>query len=364
MKYLCALALASLLSTGPALASEPLTDPPPTLAAVDVAGVMPGPGLWQVRHGEHVLWLVGSLEPVPKRMQWRSAELDARLAEADAVLGGPGVVSNVGILKAMTLLPSIVGIRKLPDRQTLADVLPPEQYARWSELKARHLGRDRAIERWRPLFAAGKLQHKLLEGAGLTSRSPVPEYVVKAGKRRKLPWISGALAVDWDRPGRSLREFKRSELDDLDCFDRTLQRLEGDVALLSDRAAAWAVGDVEALRELHDTDPESACLDVLIGALMQRGSDELRAQIQARWLEVAERTLVTHRTTVSVVPIRLLLDIRPEGALAWLTSRGYRVLGPDDLDDSAGVSDDSRRPLPEETGDTLPEPEGTDVTSF
>lgn len=336
MRSLCALVLASVLSVGATHATEPLMDPPPTLAAVDVAGVMPGPGLWQVRHGEHVLWLVGSLEPVPKRMQWRSAELDARLAEADAVLGGPGVVSSVGFLKAMTLLPSMVGIRKLPDRQTLADVLPPEQYARWSELKARHLGRDRAIERWRPLFAAGKLHRKLVDGAGLTSRSPVPEYVVKAGKRRKLPWISGALAVDWDSPRQSVREFKRSELDDLDCFDRTLQRLEGDVALLSDRAAAWAVGDVEALRELHDTNPESACLDVLIGALLQRESDTMRALIQARWLEVAERTLATHRTTVSVVPISLLLDTSPEGVLASFAARGYRVLGPDDVDDGSG----------------------------
>lgn len=364
MQNVYALVLASLLSIGAVHASEPLMDPPPTLAAVDVAGVMPGPGLWQVRHGEHVLWLVGSLEPVPKRMQWRSAELDARLAEADAVLGGPGIVSGMGILKAMTVLPSIIGIRKLPDRQTLADVLPPEQYARWSELKARHLGRDRAIERWRPLFAAGKLQHKLLEGAGLASRSPVPEYVVKAGKRRKLPWISGALEVDWDSPRQAVREFKRSELDDLDCFDRTLQRLEGDVALLSDRAAAWAVGDVEALRELHDTDPESACLNVLVGAFLQRESDEMRAQIQAHWLEVAEQTLATHRTTVSVVPISLLLDASPDGALAWLVSRGYLVLGPDDFDDGSGDEEGRVSLRIEDDGDPVQKPGPFDVAPF
>jgi hypothetical protein len=38
-------------------AAQPV-EAPPTLAAIDVAGVVPGPGLWQVRRGEHVLWLV------------------------------------------------------------------------------------------------------------------------------------------------------------------------------------------------------------------------------------------------------------------------------------------------------------------
>lgn len=322
--------------------------PPPTLDAVEVAGVMPGPGLWQVRSDEHVLWLIGSLSPVPRRMQWQSAELDARLAQADAILAAPSftVSTGRGRLHAMTLLPSALGARKLPDKQTLADVLEPDLYARWSALKAEHLGRDRGIERWRPLFAAQKLHRKVVERAGLTFESPVSGHVDKAAKRRKLPRIPVLLSITIDDSRQALREFKQAELDDADCFERTLQRLEGDVTLLSARAGAWATGDIDALRALHDSDPASACMNALVNSpvLRQRGIEDVLAQAQAQWVDAAERTLAERRTTVGVVPMSWLLA--DEGVLASLAARGYRVLGPDQeyIDEAADSALTDARP--------------------
>ncbi|NCF33694.1 MAG: hypothetical protein GWP50_09010 [Proteobacteria bacterium] len=40
---------------------------------VVVTGVRPGPPLWKVTHNNHVLWLFGTLSPIPKRMQGDSA---------------------------------------------------------------------------------------------------------------------------------------------------------------------------------------------------------------------------------------------------------------------------------------------------
>lgn len=345
---ICALVFASLLSVSAAHATALPVEPPRTLDAVVVDGVMPGPGLWQVRRGDHVLWLVGTLTPVPKRMQWRSAELDARLAEADAVLGAPGLAISTGrgMLHALTLLPGALGARKLPDGETLVDVLAPELHARWRELKAEHLGRDRAIERWRPIFAAMKLHFKVVERAGLSFRSPVVGHIYQAGKRRDLPSIDGTLALTLDQPRQALREFRQGELDDIDCFERTLRRLESDLALLTARAEAWAIGDVEALRALHDTDPASACIQTLSSApiLQKHGLADVRTQTRARWLEAAEEALSVHRTTIGAVPIELLLDAGPDGVLATFAARGYRVLGPDDFDDGdldEGVGDDA-----------------------
>lgn len=333
-QYFRSCLFASLLLCGTAAhaSAVPVEPPPTTLAAVEVAGVMPGPGLWQVRRDDHVLWLIGSLSPVPRRMQWRSAELDARLAEADAILAAPGVnvTTGRGMLHAMTLLPSALGARKLPDNETLADVLSPDLHARWSALKAEHLGRNRSIERWRPLFAAQKLHGKVVERAGLSFQSPVIDHVAKTAKRRKLPRIPVVLKITIDDSRQALREFKQGELDDVDCFERTLQRLEGDVALLSARAEAWATGDIDALRTLHDSDPDSACITALMNSpvLRDRGVDDLRAQMQALWLDAAEHVLGEHRTTVGVVPIAMLLA--DDGVLATLAARGYRVLGPDE----------------------------------
>lgn len=350
------LMFASVLSISGAHATALPADPPRTLAAVDVTGVMPGPGLWQVRRGDHVLWLVGTLKPVPKRMQWRSAELDARLSEADAVLGAPGlsITTGRGMLHAMTLLPSAIGARKLPDDRTLADVMPPELHARWSELKAEHLGRDRGIERWRPVFAAQKLHGKVVQRAGLAFTSPVVDHIAKAGKRRDLPRIDAIFSLKLDEPRQVLRDFKKGELDDLDCFERTLQRLESDLALLSARAEAWATGDVDALRTLHDTDPASACIMALTSApvLQEQGLADVRAQVRARWLEAAEQALDAHHTTVGAVPIEMLLDAGPEGVLATFVARGYRVLGPDEdaetPDSSEPLADDAVLPTTSE----------------
>ena len=324
---------ASLLLCGTAAhASAVPVEPPPSLPAVEVAGVMPGPGLWQVRRDDHVLWLIGSLSPVPRRMQWRSAELDARLGEADAILAAPSVVVTTGrgMLHAMTLLPSMLGARKLPDNETLGDVLAPDLHARWSALKAEHLGRDRSIERWRPLFAAEKLHGRVVERAGLSFESPVNDHVDKAAKRRKLPRIPALLAITIDDPRQALREFKQGDLDDVDCFERTLQRLERDVALLSARAMAWSTGDIDALRALHDSDPASACIAALTDSpvLRQRGVEDVRAQVQALWVDAAEGVLGERRTTVGVVPIAWLLA--DDGVLATLAARGYHVLGPDE----------------------------------
>ncbi|GMV31736.1 MAG: hypothetical protein AMXMBFR59_38610 [Rhodanobacteraceae bacterium] len=321
-----------LLFHATAQASTVTAEPPPTLAAIEVAGVMPGPGLWQVRSKDHVLWLIGNLRPVPRRMQWRSADLDARLAEADAILDPPSVAFNTGHgrLHALTLLPSVLAARKLPDKQTLADVLAPDLYARWSTLKAKHLGRDSGIERWRPLFAAEKLHGTVVEQAGLSPESPVSDHVNTAAKRRKLPHIPTVLAITIDDSRQALREFRQGDLDDVDCFERTLQRLEGDIALLSERALAWAIGDIDKLRTLHDSDPASACITALMDApaLRERGVDDVRAEAQALWVKAAEGALNERRTTVGVVPIAWLLA--DGGILATLAARGYTVLGPDE----------------------------------
>ena len=46
------------------------------LLLILVTGQQPGPGLWKVTHPsaghDHVLWILGSYGPLPRKMQWRS----------------------------------------------------------------------------------------------------------------------------------------------------------------------------------------------------------------------------------------------------------------------------------------------------
>jgi len=55
------------------------------LAPVVVSGVQPGPGMWRVTsaHG-NVLWILGTVSPLPARLDWRADEVKAVIASADA----------------------------------------------------------------------------------------------------------------------------------------------------------------------------------------------------------------------------------------------------------------------------------------
>ena len=329
------------------VSTQAIPDAAPQLATVEVQGEMPGPGLWRVAKGEHVLWILGELSPLPAKVEWRSTELEARLAEAGAVLNPPGVqvTSGASMWRTAMVLPSLLGARKNPDGATLQEVLSPELYARWASLKPLYLGRDRAVERWRPVFAAEKLQRRAADSIGLEFGSPASALVRNIAEQRKLPVIRPMVHIVIDDLKLAVREFKANALADTDCFERTLRRFETDLDLLRTRANAWAVGDVPLLRELHEADPESACLDAVMSAsaLQKRGLDDLPGKQRKAWLASAEQALVEHRISIGLLPMAELL--KPDGYLADLASRGYAVTAPDD-DEVEDETEEELAPTP------------------
>src|SRR5687767_12626712 len=142
------------------------------LDTVVVSGRQPGPGLWRVSKGDHDLWILGTVSPVPKRMEWYSPKTEMVLAQAQEIIGQPGIAASLsagGMFRAAFAMPTMLRTRKNPDGKTLRDVLPAELYARWSALKAMYLGKDKAVEAWRPIFAAERLYQAALDQAGLVS---------------------------------------------------------------------------------------------------------------------------------------------------------------------------------------------------
>ncbi|WP_187266130.1 TraB/GumN family protein [Alkalisalibacterium limincola] len=212
-------------------------------------------------------------------------------------------------------------------------MLPPDTYARWIEQKGRYLGRDRKVERWRPIFAAQKLHEAAVEANAMARLSPVSTLVKDTAQARGLPRVESTLKITIDDPRDAMREFKATEVEDLACFEATLQRLESDIGLLRGRANAWATGDLDILRELSGADPGSACIQALLGTgmLARRGFDDLEARVHASWLAAAEQALVEYPVTVGAIPMSEAL--RPGGLLAQLAARGYTVRAPDEFED-------------------------------
>ncbi len=304
----------------------------PPLEEVLVTGEQPGPGLWKVRRASdpdgHVLWILGSYAPLPKKIDWRSKELEAAMAASQALIAPPSVDAKVGALGGVTLLPSLVGVRNNPGGQRLQDVVPPELYARWLPLKARYLGRDGDVEKWRPIFAAQELYFAALRKSGLAPYGVVWPAVEKRARRAGLEITTPEVVVKVEKPREAIREFKQAPLSDLECFAKTIARLESDLDLMRVRANAWAVGDVAKLRELAPVDQASACIAVVFGSsvVQSRGLGDLPERSAAAWLAAAEAALARNASTVAVLSIDRILA--PDGYLAQLRARGYVVEEP------------------------------------
>ena len=335
------LLLTVLLACG-VVAPLPAQTPAPTPSAVIaddgvleldtmvVTGVQPGPGMWKVSKGDHTLWILGTLSPLPNNITWLSRDVDAVLDQSQQILGAPGfrIDAKIGVFTGLTLLPSAMKAVKNPGDATLQDVVPADLYARWLVLKKKYLGRDSGIEKKRPIVAANELYQEAIRKSGIGSK-PVVSPVIKAAlKRRKLKLTPTEVSMPITDPKQALKELQASDVDDIECFSKTLSRLENDLPLMVERANAWSIGDIEALRASPYEDQQVACLSAFVQTsfAQKRGLVDLRQRVEAKWMETAEASLQKNQVTFATVPISLLL--KPDGYLAKLQAKGYVVEAP------------------------------------
>ena len=302
-----------------------------TLDTIVVSGEQPGPGLWKVSKGDHVLWILGTLSPLPEKMTWTASEIDATIADSQEVILGPSANFSVkgGMIRGLFLLPSLLSARNNPGKEKLVDVVPADLYARWIVLKHKYIGKDNGIEKRRPIFAAQELYTKAIERSGLSLDNDVGKTVRKAARRNKVEVIEPRIELRIEAPGAAVKEFKKTTLDDLDCFAETMSRLETDIEMMKLRANAWALGDIEALQGMPYTDQMQACADAVLKASIaeDRGFADLRERLATVWLEAVESALDKNPSTFAVLPLRHLLS--DDGLLARLRARGYSVDAPE-----------------------------------
>ena len=324
-RWLALVLVATLLAAALARADDVLEE-------VLVTGQQPGPGLWKVTrpgdpHG-HVLWILGNYSPLPKNMTWRSNELAAVLAASQAVLAPVSVSASAGPLGGVTLLPSLIGVRNNPDDKRLQEVVPADLYARWLPLKARYLGTNDGVEDWRPIFAAHELYRAALKKNDLVPYDGVWPAVEKLARKARVPITEPVIELKVEKARTAIKEFKSTPFDDVECFSRTLQRLESDLELMRERANAWAVGDVVRLRKLAPIERASACIGVVLESsfVQQRGFGDVLARARNAWVAAAEQSLANNQSTVAVLSVDEIL--KPDGYVAQLRKRGYVVTDP------------------------------------
>lgn len=299
-------------------ADIPVADEP--VEEVVVAGERAGPGLWKVRKGDHTLFLLATIAPAPKKLEWRSREVESVLSRAQAfVPARPEVDADIGPISGLKLYLQYRKLRGNADDQPLEAVLPAPVFARFEALRGKYAPRDRSMLERRPIVAVLELQRAAVGRTGLTNRDEVARAVEKMARERKVEVLRAAVRVE--DPRGTLAELGQIPLgSEIACTEAVLGRLESDLATSRQRAEAWAVGDVQGLRRSAATRAADTCLDTLNSSA--RMSALLR-EFEASWLGVVARSLERNPVTLAIADVDALL--RPDGLLAQLRARGYVI---------------------------------------
>jgi uncharacterized protein YbaP (TraB family) len=308
-------------TASPAPTSAPAQDTP--TEEIVITGAHEGPRLWKVRKGDHVLWILGTVTPLPKKMIWQSASVEDILQQTQEVVPSwPAFGIGANPFTALRLYIQWRRMQKIPDRMNLQEVLPPPLYARFSALKARYAPKDNKLNELRPMVAAERLLEEALDASGLTMHNEVQRTVLKLARKQNVKIHQDKLKVE--DPVDVLKDVGATpRAGEIECLEAVVGRLETDLGPMQARARAWALGDVETLRKLNHPDDRSACITAVSTSERVRN---LVVRAQEDWFIAVEDGLARNHSTLAVQSMdRLLGD---NGTLATLRKKGYVVEGP------------------------------------
>ncbi len=312
-----------LLASPVALAQQADAPAPTAMPEVVVEGHHDGPRMWRVRRGDHVLWILGTVSPLPKKMIWQPDAVQEALKQTQEVVPAwPSYGIGANPITALRLYIQWRRMQKPPDHMPLQQLVPPPLYARVEALESRYDPRDKTLEQERPMLAAERLLEKVLDRSGLTAHNEVQETVLRLARAQGVRVRQDKLRID--DPLDVLKDVGATPLaGEVACLDAVVTRLETDLGPMQARARAWALGDVDTLRSLPHTDNRTACVTAVstserVRTIIQRAEED--------WLVAVQDSLARNRGTLAVQSMDRLLG--EHGALAALKAHGYEVEGP------------------------------------
>jgi hypothetical protein len=327
--------LSLLLAPVPAL-----TQPENLMELVVVTGRLPGPPLWRVIKDDHVLYIFPRLSPVPDGMIWDSDRVAYVLSQSQEVLLAPDVDTDISTRLMLNPINLFRGARlakrlaRNPNDATLEEVLPPELFARYQALKAEYFPRDRDPAETRPLFAGTRLAERIQREEGLVASDDIMKQLERLMRRnRGLEQTEIEVVMDLKGSFRSLADRaerlvnRLSQEQELACFAEQIRRMESELDAMKSRANAWAQGYIDEFLGIPlPGGDDDACLLLIDESSEFETFEQLREDLNQRWLSAAERALTDNNTSFAILDIVELL--REDGLLAQLRARGFEVREP------------------------------------
>ena len=167
------------------------------VAEVVVEGRHAGPRMWTVRSGDHVLWILGTVTPLPKKMIWQPDAVQAVLQQSQEVVPAwPAYGIGANPFTALRVYIEWRRLQKPPDHLPLQKTLPPALYARVEALEARYDPRDSTLEKLRPMLAAERLMTRVLDANGLALHNEVQQTVLRLAREQGVRVRQDKLRID------------------------------------------------------------------------------------------------------------------------------------------------------------------------
>lgn len=322
MRSSCIPGFALLLSAAMAVGSS--RDSEPEMEVILVTGEQPGPALWKVSSGEHRLWILGEVSPLPRKVKWRSKQFENLLANSQEVL-----LHNAAHYSEGKQAAELARAYSLPDGRTLKDVVSPELHARIEKV-ARIYGVTESLENLSPAEVRNRFANTSLKTLNLRA---VPlqisvEALARKAKVRITTHSTPEPDLAFDERLQVVRDYALAVCP----LELVVQILEDGGTGLRSLANAWAVGDIQDLRRLVPeyglfTDGYRSGACSVADPRGHRQSNEYPSKRTVAWLAEAERALRENESTLAVVPMPELFAT--DGYLAALRERGYEVVEPD-----------------------------------
>ncbi|WAC59820.1 TraB/GumN family protein [Brevundimonas sp. SL130] len=297
------LALGLIAAATPTLA-QTAEEPATVDEIIVVARRIEGP-MWEVQRGDSTLILVGSINGLPRDMEWRTDALVSAVEGADRVLfpiQGQASLADVG-----RLLWRMRTLTRLPDGRTSADYLSPDLEARVERITAEGPSRQSMM----------MLSADLMEHGGYARRArPVSEVVRRAARASRKPAEPVGVFHGDEMVEKILTTPPEAYLD---CIEKAATAAEAGEAEGERRAEAWRRRQVPAVLASPLEQATNACS---YWAVMGEGE-----RLRGIWNKAVDEALSQPGVTVAIAPLRLLAET--DGVLDRLETQGLEPIGPE-----------------------------------
>lgn len=296
------------------------------LDAVVISAADAGPHIWEYHRGDQKVLVLGTISPVPTSLDFVPATIQKSIGASSVVVGSSGVVvgEGIGLFRGLTLWSSIRKSKYLPEGRTLSDVLSPDDYRRWTELKARYLPGDRDVERMLPMYAAWQLYEAVLERSGIEQKKvSAIETVMKLAKRKRIPVVDAKFHLAIRDPKRAVAEFAVDAEADQRCLRATMDGIESLPGLSQQLAKDWSDGNVEAMKATLDSNTlPTPCWSWLTNeAIARQQGEDLDRLVRDSWIKALQEAASTYKIVFTTAPVTDVL--RGTGRIEWLQGQGF-----------------------------------------